>query len=353
MFQNHSVLYYPTIEIQSDKWLKTNILLWDHIYRIVPKGYTPKDSLNTKICIEKNKIRSIVLEKDDLTQAANEFEEFIKNLHFIPEGLENNSRDRLHRNKIDDRLYPIIEKYAEYCDPEGFYLLDKGLARGYMFHLANTVATRRNIEIVTDNQDAWTAMTFFSENANFSKYFWDSENAKYFYTSLIFKDILPANIENINIEKIINFVSTHKDERNRFISVLSSIAKEISKCKSKEHLEIIREDFKKEILQAKNDYKRSSGFQWKDFSSSFLVVGIPAGLALYESLKPIDNPFEITSLLPSVLYCAVASYLDAQKAIQAHREKPKLSYLVDIEKEIDKKRYRQTYKDIFRQFMND
>ena len=31
-----SILYYPTIEFQSDTWLKAAICVWEKIYRIVP-----------------------------------------------------------------------------------------------------------------------------------------------------------------------------------------------------------------------------------------------------------------------------------------------------------------------------
>src|SRR6266576_3973995 len=34
-------LYYPTIEFQDYAWLWSASLLWDRIYRIVPKGYEP------------------------------------------------------------------------------------------------------------------------------------------------------------------------------------------------------------------------------------------------------------------------------------------------------------------------
>ena len=37
------ILYYPSIEFQSMDWVKSSILLWDNVYRIVPKGYEPND----------------------------------------------------------------------------------------------------------------------------------------------------------------------------------------------------------------------------------------------------------------------------------------------------------------------
>lgn len=36
-----SILYYPHIEFQNEAWVKSCLLLWNHVYRIVPEGYTP------------------------------------------------------------------------------------------------------------------------------------------------------------------------------------------------------------------------------------------------------------------------------------------------------------------------
>jgi hypothetical protein len=43
-----SILYYPTIEFQSDTWLKAAICVWEKIYRIVPPSYKPHDSDEVK-----------------------------------------------------------------------------------------------------------------------------------------------------------------------------------------------------------------------------------------------------------------------------------------------------------------
>ena len=41
-------LYYPSIEINNIEWLKTALLYWDDITRIVPSGYIPQDSDDIK-----------------------------------------------------------------------------------------------------------------------------------------------------------------------------------------------------------------------------------------------------------------------------------------------------------------
>lgn len=44
-----SILYYPHIEFQNEAWVKSSLLLWNHVYRIVPEGYVPNDSDDPQI----------------------------------------------------------------------------------------------------------------------------------------------------------------------------------------------------------------------------------------------------------------------------------------------------------------
>jgi hypothetical protein len=41
---SRGVLYFPFIEFCDDAWVKSALTLWDHVYRIVPEGYSPSDS---------------------------------------------------------------------------------------------------------------------------------------------------------------------------------------------------------------------------------------------------------------------------------------------------------------------
>lgn len=36
-----SILYYPHIEFQDEAWVKSSLLLWNHVYRIVPSLHQP------------------------------------------------------------------------------------------------------------------------------------------------------------------------------------------------------------------------------------------------------------------------------------------------------------------------
>ena len=52
----NNVLYYPFIEIQDETWLKSALCIWDVVYRIVPAGYTPKDSDEVAEAVQAGKV---------------------------------------------------------------------------------------------------------------------------------------------------------------------------------------------------------------------------------------------------------------------------------------------------------
>jgi len=350
MLPNNSVLYYPTIEITNEAWLKSSLLLWDHIYRIVPSTYSPKDNDIVRECVNEDIIRPIHLEEKDFYSASQNFLKFMKNIPFTPAGLESQEIERLHIEKIDGRLYPLLEAESVNYDSEGFLHIRRELARGYMFYLANSISERRNLSLATDNRDAWSIMPYFTEQGNFDEQVWNPK-AKGFYTSILFTDILPANIEYVDIKKIIEFVSKRKDERDNLRLVLESFAQEISNCSSLDHINQIRKDFQKDIFIAKNNYHKSCSFFSEETGYSLLNVGIPVGLSLYSVLENGVDPYQPKILLPSIIIGAIAAYLDFHKA--KNKKDSPYSFLVDIDKELFKKHKIPLYWRSFEEFVND
>jgi len=76
-FASRSILYYPTLEFQSETWVKASLLFWDKIYRIVPTSYNTRDSDEIKIAISNGFIEDIELTDKDLRHTADKFESFV------------------------------------------------------------------------------------------------------------------------------------------------------------------------------------------------------------------------------------------------------------------------------------
>ena len=209
-----SILYYPHIEFQNEAWVKSSLLLWDHVYRIVPDGYSPNDSDEIKALVDEDLVRDIKLNDKDREDT---FDEFLKLCDKIedrmPAGLIPSDEDRIHPGKIDKRLYPFLDLIGEhFIDEDNWLHLSKELARGYMFKLSQVVARIRNLNRGTDDLDAWSINPYFCENANFGDFLQDP-TAKGFFCSVTLEDVVPQNIGEVSAHELITFVNKRKDER--------------------------------------------------------------------------------------------------------------------------------------------
>lgn len=175
-----SILYFPSIEFHSASWVKSSLLLWDKVYRIVPHEYNPMDTREIKELADYDLIRNITLDNLDVQQTGDEFIELCESLPFVPAGLEPGDEDRIHPDKIDNRLYPSLDRIANNFLHDGWLRLSKELARGYMFYLAKTVARRRNLVRGTNDSDSWSIAPYFTEGANFDEFVMN-QDAEGFY----------------------------------------------------------------------------------------------------------------------------------------------------------------------------
>lgn len=211
-FSASEILYYPTIEFQSDAWIKTCLLFWDKIYRIVPEDYLPRDSDETKIAISNGFIENITLSKSDLAQTADKYETFYNNLDFKPACLDTNyCSSRLHADKVEDRLKPFFLSFAKAIDRNGFFRIPPEIANGYMFFLADTVSNRRNISKLTDSADKYSAMIYFEGKGCFDEWLINPDN-KNSYMNMVVERLVPKDIEYISMDTTIKLIRKMESE---------------------------------------------------------------------------------------------------------------------------------------------
>ena len=242
----NSILYYPHIEFQNEALVKSSLLLWDHVYRIVPEGYSPNDSDEIKALVDEDLVRDIKLDDKDREDT---FEEFLKLCDRIenrmPAGLIPSDEDRIHPGKIDNRLYPFLDLIGEhFIDEDNWLHLSKELARGYMFKLSQVVARIRNLNRGTDDLDAWSINPYFSENANFGDFLQDP-TAKGFFCSVTLEDIVPQNIGEVSARELVTFVNKRKDERKLLREKFDDFTNHLAKISNIQHAGQVNEDFVK------------------------------------------------------------------------------------------------------------
>lgn len=352
MNQIASVLYYPNIEIANDAWLKATLLLWDCVYRIVPTTYTPSDSFPVRAAADSGLVRPITLEEADFSEICREFKSFLKMLPWLPAGLDSGRTDRLHKEKIDAQLYPALERLAINVDPDGFLELPSDLSRGYMMYLAKAVSGRRQLATVTDDRYAWTISPYFRKRANFGEHVYNRD-AVSLHCSLIFCDLVPTRLVDVDIRQIIDFVEKRKDERNNLRQTIYTFANEIAMCQSETHAAELRSQYVAKLEKAKDDFRKSMDFCNPHEQHALLTLGIPVSATVLGALGLRGDPFDMWKVGTSILMGAIAAYAEHKKVKVANRRESDVSYLVDIDEELIGRNAIPKYDRIFEEFIND
>ena len=353
------VLYFPSIEFQNDNWVKSSLLYWDKIYRIVPENYKPKDSKLILEAQEKGLIRNIILDEKETETTVDRFLKFIEKLEFLPAGLESDEYSLVHEDKIDSRLYSPLEKIYNIHNKNGWFKFPKELANSYIFYLATAVAKNRGgFSMSTDNPDNWVMSSFFTENGNFNDNTYD-RNADGYYSSLILDSFIPADLSNVSMGSIVEFLDDEKEQKERFRSKVSNFTSSLSKCQNQETVSELIEDHLLEIENAKNDLKNSMTFM-PNLKSCFytcLMTGIPLATdALEYFTGGSQDPFNYYSMGGLLTVGAVAAYDNFSQAKANKKQNNFASYLVDVDKNFALKNKKGVYFNLgqsFNEFVND
>lgn len=328
----NSILYYPHIEFQNEAWVKSSLLLWDYVYRIVPEDYTPIDSDEIKALMDADLVRSIKLDDKDREETFDEFLRLCDKLdNRLPAGLVPSDEDRIHPDKIDNRLYPYLDLIGEhFIDDFRWLHLSKELARGYMFKLSQVVARIRNLNRGTDDMDAWSISPFFCENANFGEFLQDPD-AKGFFCSVTLEDVIPENIGDVSSHDLISFVNNRKDERKLLREKFNDFTNHLAMISNLDYAGQVEMDFVNELMKSKEDYRESMD-KWKDIPALAVSTGVPVSLTALGTLSAIQgNPFSLLRIAGSVVMGAICSYADFYRA-KKKRDPSYSSYLIGVDK---------------------
>ena len=346
-----SILYYPHIEFQNEAWVKSSLLLWNHVYRIVPEGYVPNDSDDIKALVDEDLVRDIKLDDKDREDTCDEFLKLCDRIeNHMPAGLIPSDEDRIHPGKIDSRLYPYLDLIGDYFIDEDKWLhLSKELARGYMFKLSQVVARIRNLNRGTDDLDAWSINPYFCENANFGEFLQDP-TAKGFFCSVTLEDIVPQNIGEIRARDLISFVNKRKDERKLLREKFDELTNHLAKISNIQHAGQVSLDFVNDLIDSKAQYRQSMD-KWKDISAFSISTGVPISLTALGTFAALKgNPFSIAEIAGGLAIGAICSYADFYRA-KKNRNPSYSSYLIGID-ELCRNVTRQSYTRL-EEFIND
>jgi hypothetical protein len=263
-----TILYYPTINIPSNSWLRHSLLYWDEVSSIIPQSwgdrYLYELSPDIHYLIDEGQFRAIkpdeLILKGDNWEAFHEFQtefkttiespqfkNFIQRKPFSLSGIhidkvrESNLVARVHSNKTSDNLFHFLEDLGlakRDRQNHEWLMFERHTALIYMSLLAKYLADvdKKQTTIGTDYG--------VYEKFNFKRV---REKEGFPVVSLNLSNVLPTPIANVPLEKIIDFKRQRKDELLNFRKILMEFQSKISKAKSNGELKEIAVSFQENI----------------------------------------------------------------------------------------------------------
>ncbi|MCW3128165.1 MAG: hypothetical protein JWO03_3823 [Bacteroidetes bacterium] len=353
-------LYYPTIDITNDSWLKSAVLFWDEISTIVPDSIgNPYQTAVSQYLYDREILQPVRVNPDDrivreLTTQTVNYLNSNEGFQLLTQGQDLNAT--LHRDKLPRDLRNLFDIHPEKLPHEIQYILrnsmkgdgwlevNSSFASSYLTLLANKICEQKSIALLTDrtltsnftdkvrldNQISTRSRRYDYEERGQEKYI---NLAQGMLTNLIIEGISISDMTSI--EDVVKFKKDHPDDLGLF---RLNIAKLTEKVKEDRPMEAIRQDiqdvYKDGFLPAYNNLKKSmKGFGIKSFGESFMKVagfsasatGIPAyalGLSIPYAL--------LVGVGASIVTSAVSYNIDKAEKL---RSSP-YSYLLAIDKNI-------------------
>lgn len=237
-------LYYPHISIGSAAWLKSTLLLWDSVRRIVPAGARTEDDTdvsrlagagllqNTSPFEYRERAESLFFEKLDLpdgnglalTDALKG--QLLESTHPFTDA------EYIHVGKVSDSVLCRMRAQGWAKPVHGGWLhFDHGIGRLYMCSLATAMAAELSAPLVTDE----------SPYLGWAHLFADGDGAGRRTTSSCLAALNidwpgPTDLVGISTDQFLAFHDRRAPERRAFREALQSIAADLARIEDRNQL---------------------------------------------------------------------------------------------------------------------
>jgi hypothetical protein len=326
-------LYYPTIDIRNEEWLKSAVLFWDEINTIVPESIGNPYQENTTQYLAGEGILKSISVNPDIEIIENLTADTINYLN-TNEGFQlltqNNSRQvTLHRDKLPQEASRLFDLHPEKLPHEiqhqlqrnmtkdGWFRVDSNFGIFYMTLLANKICERQSIALLTDNPFT----SNFTDKVRLDNQIaikggndhYDRRNERYIHlaqgllTNFIIEGV---SIKEASLKDIITFKKEHQDELGLFRTNIANLTKNVSEDKPIEAIRQEIEDiYKDEFLPSYNNFKKAldtSGIKWA--SDNFMKISLMSTTALPMALLGLTVPQALIAGAGVSLITSLVSY---------------------------------------------
>jgi hypothetical protein len=367
-----NALYYPYIGFQDPSWVKGMALFYESIYRIVPDNIIPEDHPDLQSLLEDPAIGRMIEPSKYAAEASNDF--FLNKDRWgaaaFVFGDEDNAVEhtlsRIHSAKTDEQVKQLFNTLGYGEINSDWFNVPTELASHYMLYLANNIAQRNQLNLITDTWAPWTATSYYNLDGCFNDYvpLYEQNNEYsddlFALFSLMVGEITPLNILEIPGEEIIKFRGTRNDEICRFRNAIYDFYCELQKLEDP----VVRQDAIdakiKELIKAKEEYQKSADIikakGW--FGVSFMGVSAPVTLG---NLFNIPSASIITLGITSLALGGIFNIKATKDQLQVLQKKSPVSALVSMSNSFKRYNRRQNKEvgmnylayDCMEEFVND
>lgn len=350
----NNALYYPSIDITDEEWLKTAYLFWDKISTIAPESmvgraynnyttqYLEGEGFLQPISVnpESPVVKGLVKEVKSFAQTA----EGIAYLNQkLPDDIYSNPYDDarsefyLHHEKLP---YEIQELVGNRIGADGWARVSANFANYYMTLLANSIANQSSMSLITSSSHCESLSNKVSVN-NYCRYFSLAHTraesiGKCLLTKMVIEGITINPLTSMEDLKI--FKKRHMTELRNFRVGLEEMSQmNLPPDITMEGIEqMARYIYVNKVMTAYQDLKDSL----RGAGIHFTIGGLAAfafteiSTCFNELLNGFAAPVRLAIGAGAVLaYQGYQSVID----IQGLKKKHKMSYLLSIEKELSGK----------------
>lgn len=286
-----NALYYPQVNFIDPNWIKGMALFYENIYRIVPDNVIPDDPKELQPLLEDPAIGKML---DPARYSASASENFLNDkptwsaAAFTCNDADQVDRalSRIHSAKMDQQVKHLFNSLGYNNMDEDWLYIPTEMASHFMLYLANEIAKKNRLNLITQNWAPWTATSYYNLDGHFEDYIplYEQNNEysddPFALFSLILGEITPLNISEIPCEKIVDFRIKRKDEIKRLRETIYELYCELQKLDDP----IVRQDIInskiQDLIKAKEDYQKCADVikakGW--FGVSFMGVSAPVTL---------------------------------------------------------------------------
>lgn len=292
-------LYYPTIDITNEEWLKTAILFWDEINTIVPSSISkPYREPSTQYLEDEGLLKPFWVDSDRsfITELTSDTIDYLStNEGFQLLTQTENDLYYLHREKLPMEINHLFKIHAQKLPREiqrelnhkittdGWVNVDSNFASFYMTLLANKICDRHSIALLTDDVLTSSLTDKIRLDNQISlrdrRYYDDRDIQKHIniaqgmLTNLVIENV---KIGASSIDDVVKFKRKYKDELGLFRTNIGKITNNVSEDKP---LEAIKQEvadvYINEFLPSYNNFKKAlNGASIKWTSDNFMKISL-------------------------------------------------------------------------------